>query len=62
GKLEKEIKEKFPQYNMSSFGLNGVSYDMFRAVDEFGNFKDAVIQRYTEKFGVSEYEVKKAFF
>jgi len=48
GDLERELTKL--GYKISIPGLKGVSYDLFRAVDENGQYKDTITQRYSNQF------------
>lgn len=46
--VEKELRNL--GYDINIPGIKGVSYDLFRAIDENGQFKDNIIQRYTSNY------------
>lgn len=46
--VEKELGKL--GYKINIPGISGVSYDLFRATDENGQFKDSITQRYSSKF------------
>lgn len=47
-KVEKELSDL--GYSIKVPGIKGVSYDLFRAVDENGQFKDQIVQRFSNSF------------
>lgn len=48
GKVERILKEK--GFGLSGFGIKGVSYDIFRAKNSRGQFRDGIVQRYTAEY------------
>ena len=50
--LQSEVEKELTKlgYSINIPGVKGVSYDLFRATDKNGQFKDSVTQRYTSKF------------
>ena len=46
--VERELKKL--GYGIKIPGIKGVSYDLFRSIDKYGQYKDSITQRYSSKF------------
>lgn len=61
--LQSDVEKELGKlgYSISIPGVKGVSYDLFRAIDENGQFRDQIIQRYTSNFNDAKRKMQLEF-
>jgi len=61
--LQSEVEKELSNlgYSINVPGIKGVSYDLFRAVDENGQYRDNIIQRYTSNFSDQKRKMQLEF-
>lgn len=61
--IQSEVEKELSNlgYSINVPGIKGVSYDLFRAVDENGQYRDNIIQRYTSNFSDNKRKMQLEF-